>query len=206
MASATLDASIFWPASMAITPRSRRRSPQPYVCNCKEQTEADASWSFENSAADQSEDLYARDSSSHHCCWTPGVDGRDSSAVPVRRRKVRPSLDGPTDQDRATDHKANPATHERQHCGGALRLGGGFGCAGHAVLALQAGRSPRDRTACLWMQPGSNRSPPQNSLLAGKRTGNFAESGPPEPTFAPSRPANSVACRKIPYAMEQGIF
>src|SRR5260370_40507896 len=55
----------------------------------------------------------------------------------------------------------------------------------------------RDQTAWLWMQPGSNRSPPQNSLLAGKRTGNFAESGPPEPTFAPSRPANSVACSKI---------
>src|SRR6266508_2494829 len=84
MASATLDASIFWPASMAITPRSRRRSPHPSVCNCKEQTEVDASWSFENSAADQSEDLYARDSSSHHCCWTPGVDGRDSSAVDAR--------------------------------------------------------------------------------------------------------------------------
>src|SRR5881394_3149324 len=56
------------------------------------------------------------------------------------------------------------------------------------------------------MQPGSNRSPPRNSLLAGKRTGNFAESGPPEAIFTHNRPANSVPCSKIPYAMEQGIF
>src|SRR5258705_3671783 len=56
------------------------------------------------------------------------------------------------------------------------------------------------------MQSGSNRSPPRNSLLAGKRTGNVAESGPPEAIFAHSRPANSVPCSKIPYAMEQGNF
>ena len=30
-----------------------------------------------------------------------------------------------------------------------------------------------------WMQPGSNRSPPSNSLLTGKRTGNSAEFGLP---------------------------
>ena len=62
------------------------------------------------------------------------------------------------------------------------------------------------KNAWWWMQSGSNRSPPRNSLLAGKRTGNFAESGPPEAIFAHSRPANSVPCSKIPYAMEQGIF
>jgi hypothetical protein len=45
-----------------------------------------------------------------------------------------------------------------------------------------------------------------NSLLTGKRTGNFAERRPPEAIFAPNRPTNSVAYNKIPYATEQGIF
>src|SRR4029077_945783 len=65
---------------------------------------------------------------------------------------------------------------------------------------------PVQKSAWWWMQSGSNRSPPRNSLLAGKRTGNFAESGPPEAIFAHSRTANSVPCSRIPYAMEQGIF
>jgi hypothetical protein len=52
------------------------------------------------------------------------------------------------------------------------------------------------------IEPVSNR----NSLLTGKLTGNFAESGPLKAIFANKQPANSVPCREIPYATEQGIF
>jgi hypothetical protein len=45
-----------------------------------------------------------------------------------------------------------------------------------------------------------------NSLLTGKRTGNFAETGLPRRFFAPNRLRNSVAYNKIPYATEQGII
>ena len=45
-----------------------------------------------------------------------------------------------------------------------------------------------------------------NSLLTGKLTGNFAKSGLTEAIFAPAQAANSMPCREIPYAMEQGIF
>jgi hypothetical protein len=52
---------------------------------------------------------------------------------------------------------------------------------------------------------GGGRSPErdrQNSLL----TGNFSILSPCSAILAPNRRANSIACRKIPYAMEQGIF
>ena len=50
--------------------------------------------------------------------------------------------------------------------------------------------------------------PVSTSKLPASREKNreFCRIRAPEPTFAPSRPVNSVACSKIPYAMEQGIF
>jgi hypothetical protein len=45
-----------------------------------------------------------------------------------------------------------------------------------------------------------------NSLLSGKRTGNFAETGLPRGCFAPNRLPNSVAYNEIPYGTEQGII
>ena len=45
-----------------------------------------------------------------------------------------------------------------------------------------------------------------NSLLTGKRTGNFCRIRPREAIFARRQPANSMPCREIPYATEQGII
>jgi len=45
-----------------------------------------------------------------------------------------------------------------------------------------------------------------NSLLTGKLTGNFAESGPSIAIFASYQRADSIAYSRIPYATEQGIF
>jgi hypothetical protein len=45
-----------------------------------------------------------------------------------------------------------------------------------------------------------------NSLLTGKLTGNFAETGLPLGILTPNRRANSMVCNQIPYATEQGIF
>src|ERR1700730_1414222 len=45
-----------------------------------------------------------------------------------------------------------------------------------------------------------------NSLLTGKLTGNFAVSGPLRRFWCSRRRANSMACSRVPYAMEQGIF
>ena len=44
------------------------------------------------------------------------------------------------------------------------------------------------------------------SLLTGNLTGNFFKFGPLSAIFALNQRANSIACRTIPYAMEQGIF
>jgi hypothetical protein len=45
-----------------------------------------------------------------------------------------------------------------------------------------------------------------NSLLTGKRTGNFCRIRPCEAIFARRQPANSMPCREIPYATDQGII
>ena len=45
-----------------------------------------------------------------------------------------------------------------------------------------------------------------NSLLTGKLTGNFAESGLARRFSRLLSAANSMLCREIPYATEQGIF
>src|SRR3972149_5796244 len=56
------------------------------------------------------------------------------------------------------------------------------------------------------LQSAANPSPTSNSLLTGKLTGNFVDSGPPPRFFAPRPRANSMVCREIPYATEQGSF
>jgi hypothetical protein len=61
-------------------------------------------------------------------------------------------------------------------------------------------------TAWLTMQSITNRSPAPKSLLTGKLTGNFAESGPSIAIFASEQRADSIAYSRIPYATEQGIF
>ena len=45
-----------------------------------------------------------------------------------------------------------------------------------------------------------------NSLLTGKGTGNFCRIRPCEAIFVRRQPANSMPCREIPYATEQGII
>jgi len=55
------------------------------------------------------------------------------------------------------------------------------------------------------LEPANGRTP-QNSLITGKLTGNFADSGPQQRFRAPNRPANSKASDRIPYATEQGSF
>jgi hypothetical protein len=59
--------------------------------------------------------------------------------------------------------------------------------------------------ATLMMQSAANRSPLQISLLTGKLTGNFAESGHSTPIFASDQHADPTAYSRIPYEKEQGI-
>jgi hypothetical protein len=68
---------------------------------------------------------------------------------------------------------------------------------------LRAG--PPQQTAWLRMQSVAN---PSGSKFPANREFNreFFEFGLPSAILAPNRPANSIACSKIPYAMEQGIF
>jgi Tripartite tricarboxylate transporter family receptor len=56
------------------------------------------------------------------------------------------------------------------------------------------------------MQSAANPSPQANSLLTGKITGNFAESGQPSQFSGPFRSPNSITYSRIPYAKEQGIL
>ena len=65
--------------------------------------------------------------------------------------------------------------------------------------------SHRERTAWLTMQSAANQSPRQNSLLTGKLTGNFAESGHPTAIFVLHQRVDSIAYGRIPYLTEQGI-
>src|SRR6185437_430442 len=55
-------------------------------------------------------------------------------------------------------------------------------------------------------QSHANRSPPSNSLLSGKTTGNFLKSrlGDPYPTSYSDE--DSKICRRFPCFTEQGIF
>src|SRR5262249_14641196 len=48
-------------------------------------------------------------------------------------------------------------------------------------------------------------APQPNSLLTGKNTGNFAESGLSGGFQRPSQRVNSIASSRIPYVTEQGI-
>ena len=65
----------------------------------------------------------------------------------------------------------------------------------------------RDSGAAWWRtQSHANLSPRSNSLLTGKLTGNFANSGRSAAILASSRRANSMTCIEIPYVTEQGIF
>jgi hypothetical protein len=52
----------------------------------------------------------------------------------------------------------------------------------------------------------SNPSPISNSLLTGKRTGNFAEIGDFRGSQGLDTRANSKVSSQIPYASHQGIF
>ena len=60
-------------------------------------------------------------------------------------------------------------------------------------------------SAWWWTQPGSNQSPPQ---IPCNREINreLCRIRPEEAIFAPAKAANSMLCREIPYATEQGIF
>jgi hypothetical protein len=56
------------------------------------------------------------------------------------------------------------------------------------------------------MQPGSNLSPPQNSLLAGNLAGNFLKKGPRRAILVSKTRAASSIYNQIPCSTEQGIF
>ena len=62
------------------------------------------------------------------------------------------------------------------------------------------------RTGWLGTQSRANPSPRSNSLLTGKRTGNFANSRPIEGKGAANSAASTGLYEQIPYAIEQGIF
>jgi hypothetical protein len=64
----------------------------------------------------------------------------------------------------------------------------------------------RDGSGWLRTQSDANRSLPSNSLLTGKLTGNFSDFGLPSLFLSPNQCANPMACGKIPWATEQGIF
>jgi hypothetical protein len=74
---------------------------------------------------------------------------------------------------------------------------------------LRAGSSDMKK-GCYGKPPAgtlaTNQSPYPNSLLTGKLTGNFAQSGPPRRFRRPGQPVNSTAFSRIPCATEQGIF
>jgi hypothetical protein len=59
----------------------------------------------------------------------------------------------------------------------------------------------------VWLtrQSAANRSAPSNSLLTGKRTGNFTKNWAVWRKIARKTAAKSVSCRTIPYKMKQGI-
>jgi len=61
------------------------------------------------------------------------------------------------------------------------------------------------RTAWWWMQPASNRSPPQ---IPANRENNreFRGNSRSAAILAPNQRANPRVCNQIPYATEQGIF
>jgi hypothetical protein len=56
------------------------------------------------------------------------------------------------------------------------------------------------------MQPGSNRSPHPNSLLAGNLAGNFSKKWPRRAILASKTRAASIPYAQIPCSTEQGIF
>jgi hypothetical protein len=61
-------------------------------------------------------------------------------------------------------------------------------------------------TAWWRTQSHTNRSPHPNSLLTGKRTGNFVNSALSGRFLKADTQANSKASSEIPYATEQGII
>jgi hypothetical protein len=74
------------------------------------------------------------------------------------------------------------------------------------AIRQRPGNIGSHRTAWWWMQPGSNRSPHLNSLLAGNLAGNFLKKGPPRAILASKTRAASTAYNQIPCSTEQGIF
>jgi hypothetical protein len=61
-------------------------------------------------------------------------------------------------------------------------------------------------TAWWRTQSQSNLSPPPNSLLTGKKNGEFFNFGPDSGLEHPMRPMISRAFEQIPYVTEQGII
>src|SRR5256885_16419944 len=84
----------------------------------------------------------------------------------------------------------------------------------HELEALRGACSPAaskigrfgSNPATLTMQPACEPVSALNSLLTGKITGNFPESGRPIAIFGSDQRADSITYSRIPYATEQGIF
>jgi hypothetical protein len=74
------------------------------------------------------------------------------------------------------------------------------------AIRQRPGNIGSHRTAWWWMQPGSNLSPPQNSLLAGNLAGNFLKKGPRRAILVSKTRAASSIYNQIPCSTEQGIF